>query len=99
MFVLVKLRKITFLSEKEQFDRTLFINACFATEIIKTKILVPSIQQSLERKVITEIESKILLRTTEEQMLKASHLTGIFKGKLPQEIRSLSLNRFLPENE
>jgi Fic family protein len=103
---------------------------------LKTKILIPSIQQSLERKVITEVESKILLRTAEEQVLKASHLTGIFKGKLPQEIsrhiarlkekkmlvpekvgsrryilrfdnnyllraiiRSLSMNRFLPENE
>jgi Fic family protein len=103
---------------------------------LKTKILIPSILQSLERKVITEVESKILLRAAEEQVLKASHLTAIFKGKLPQEIsrniarlkekkmlvpekdgtrryilrfdnnyllraiiRSLSLNRFLPENE
>jgi Fic family protein len=53
---------------------------------LKTRILIPSILQSLERKVITEVESKILLRTAEEQVLKASHLTAIFKGKLPQEI-------------
>lgn len=53
---------------------------------LKTKILIPSILQSLERKFITEVESKILLRTAEEQVLKASHLTALFKGKLPQEI-------------
>jgi Fic family protein len=53
---------------------------------IKTNILIPSILHSLEKKFITEIESKILLRTVEEQILKASHLTDIFKGKLPQEI-------------
>jgi Fic family protein len=53
---------------------------------LKAKILIPSILLSLDKKFITEIESKILLRTVEEQVLKASHLSGIFKGKLPQEI-------------
>jgi hypothetical protein len=71
---------------------------------LKTNILIPSILQSLEREIITSTESKILLRTVEEQVLKASHLGDIFKGKLPQEIsRNISrLKRkkmLVPEKE
>jgi Fic family protein len=55
-------------------------------DFLSSNILIPSIKISFEKKYINEIESKILLRTVQEQILHAAHLKEILKGKLPQEI-------------
>mgnify|MGYP006269496959 FL=1 len=55
-------------------------------EYLKTEILVPTINYSVERKFITELEAKILKRVIEKQKIQASDLKDIFKGKVPAEI-------------
>jgi len=53
---------------------------------LKKEILLPSIIYSLERKYITDIESKILKRVIENQVMQASDLKDIFSGKVSAEI-------------
>lgn len=67
-------------SEIEKIDRLLDY------QFLSNNLLIPSIKISLEKKFITEIESKILLRAVEKQVICASDLSAIFKGKLPQEV-------------
>ncbi len=55
-------------------------------EYLKTEILVPTINYSVEREFVTEMESKILKRVVEKQKIQASDLKDIFKGKVPAEI-------------
>ncbi|MCP4569705.1 MAG: Fic family protein [FCB group bacterium] len=44
---------------------------------LKKKVLLPAISYALDRKHITDLESKILKRTVEKQILKSSDLTDI----------------------
>ena len=55
-------------------------------EYLKSEILIPTINYSVEREFITELESKILKRVIEKQKIQASDLKEIFKGKLSAEI-------------
>jgi len=55
-------------------------------EYLSKEILKPALKMSLQRGVIAEHEEKILQRTVEKQVLKASDLTDILKGKTPSEI-------------
>ncbi len=55
-------------------------------EYLKTEILVPTINYSVEREFITELESKILKRVVERQKIQANDLKDIFKGKVPAEV-------------
>jgi len=55
-------------------------------EYLKKEILIPSINFSLERKIITEIESKILKETIEKQVVQNLDLEKFFKGKAKSEI-------------
>lgn len=55
-------------------------------EYLKKEILIPSINFSLERRIITEIESKILKETIEKQVIQNSDLERFFKGKAKSEI-------------
>ena len=55
-------------------------------EYLKTEILVPTINYSVEREFITELEAKILKKVIEKQKMQASDLKDIFKGKVPAEI-------------
>lgn len=49
-------------------------------------ILLPAIEFSLERKVITDVESKILKVAVREQVFHASHIRSIMPDKIPAEI-------------
>ena len=53
---------------------------------MKKEILIPSINFSLERQIITEIESKILKETIEKQVVQNLDLEKFFKGKAKSEI-------------
>ena len=55
-------------------------------EYLKTEILVPTINYSIEREFINGLEAKILKRVVEKQKIQASDLKDIFKGKVPAEI-------------
>ena len=55
-------------------------------DYLKKEILLPSITYSLERKYITAIESKILNKAIEHQVIQASDLKEIFSGKVSAEI-------------
>jgi Fic family protein len=50
-------------------------------EYLKNEILIPTINYSLEREWITELESKILKKTIDKKTVKASDLDGIIKSK------------------
>lgn len=55
-------------------------------EFLKENILLPTISFSLERKLITDIEGKILKRAAELQLIQAGNLKDIFIGKHSSEI-------------
>lgn len=53
---------------------------------LSKEILLPTINYSLERQVITEVESKILKRVVEKQEVQAGDLKEFFTGKIDQEV-------------
>jgi Fic family protein len=53
---------------------------------MKKEILSPAISHSLERKYITDTESKILKKVVENQVVQASDLKEFFIGKLNSEV-------------
>lgn len=55
-------------------------------EYLKKEILIPSINFSFDRQIITEIESKILKETIEKQVVQNLDLERFFKGKAKSEI-------------
>jgi Fic family protein len=55
-------------------------------DYLKGEILIPTINYSVEREFITELESKILKKVVEKQKIQASDLKEIFKGKVSAEI-------------
>ncbi len=52
---------------------------------LKERVLLPAINYAIERKLITDLESKILKRTIEKQIIKASDLTGIIESPFSSE--------------
>jgi len=84
--------------EIEKVDKLLDYN------FLKKEILLPSINHSLERRLITEIESKILKKVIDKQVISASDIKEFFPGKVDAEvsrqIRKLIDNKMLiPEKE
>ena len=55
-------------------------------EFLRKEILMPSINLSLERKYITDLEAKILKRAVELQVISASDVKSIFPGKADSEV-------------
>jgi Fic family protein len=73
-------------------------------EYLRTEILIPTINFSLERKYITGVESKILKRVIDRQVIQAGDLKDIFKGKFSAEIsrqirRLVEKKMLVPEKE
>lgn len=71
---------------------------------LKSKILAPAINYSLERKFITDIETKILKKAIDIQVIKNEDLKDIFPGKntsqISREIKKLVDKKMLiPEEE
>jgi Fic family protein len=53
---------------------------------LKKEILLPAISHSLERKYITDIESKILKKAADKQLIQAADVREFFNGKANSEI-------------
>lgn len=73
-------------------------------DYLKKEVLLPSITHSLSREYITEIESKILKRVIELQVIQASDLKKIFAGKVSAEIsrqikKLIDKKMLVPEKE
>ncbi|MBS1572282.1 MAG: Fic family protein [Bacteroidetes bacterium] len=70
---------------------------------LKSNILIPAINYSLERKFITDIEAKILRKTVEEQIIKNEDLKEIFSSKntsqISREIKKLVDKKMLVPEE
>ena len=50
-------------------------------DYLAKEILVPTINHSLERKYITDVEAKILRMAIEKKTIQSSDLKEIFQGK------------------
>jgi len=61
-------------------------------EFLKTRILIPAIDISLERQIITELESKILKIGVEKQVFMSSDIEHYMPGKVHSE-RSRTLRK------
>ena len=55
-------------------------------DYLKKEILIPSIQDSLKSRSITDVESKILHNAVEKQILQACDVKDIFVGSASSEI-------------
>jgi Fic family protein len=55
-------------------------------EFLRKEILMPSINLSLERKYITDLESKVLKRAVNLQVISAADVKSIFPGKVDSEV-------------
>lgn len=55
-------------------------------EFLSEKILIPALAFSLDRKIITQIEEKILKIAVREQIFQAADLQNLFPGKAASEI-------------
>ena len=73
-------------------------------DYLKKEILLPSLVHSLEREYITDVESKILRKVIELQVIQASDLKKIFTGKVSSEIsrqikKLIDKKMLVPEKE
>lgn len=68
---------------KEEIEK---IDRLLDYDFLKANILLPTINFSLERKLITDVETKILKRAAEHQLIQAGDLKDIFAGKHGSEI-------------
>ncbi|HRP89687.1 MAG TPA: Fic family protein [Edaphocola sp.] len=68
---------------KEEIEK---IDKLLDYDFLKSEILIPAINYSLERKVITDTESKMLKVVIEKQVMQNVDLEPIFKGKAKSEI-------------
>jgi len=55
-------------------------------DFLRKEILLPSINHSVERKFITDVEAKILKRVIDKQVISASDIKDIFPGKADAEV-------------
>ena len=55
-------------------------------EFLRKEILMPSINLSLKRKYITDLEAKVLKRAVDLQVISAADVKSIFPGKVDSEV-------------
>ena len=73
-------------------------------QFLKEEILLPSINFSLSRQIITDTEAKILRETIEKQVIQNSDLEKFFKDKAKSEIsrqikKLIEKKMLVPERE
>jgi len=71
---------------------------------LRKEILLPSINHSLERKFITDVETKILKKVLDKQVISASDIKDIFPGKADAEVsrqikKLIDRKMLIPEKE
>jgi Fic family protein len=84
--------------EIEKIDKLLDYN------FLRKEILLPAISHSLERKYITDVESKVLRKVVDQQVIQASDVKVHFKGKsdaqVSRELKKMIDNKMLiPEKD
>lgn len=62
------------------------IDSLLNYKYLKTEILIPAISHSYERRLITDVETKILKKAVEKQVIQASDIKEFFIGKAASEI-------------
>lgn len=68
---------------KEEIEK---IDKLLDKNFLSKEILVPTISHALERKYITDVESKILKRVVDLQVIQASDIKEFFPGKMDAEV-------------
>lgn len=68
---------------KEEIEK---IDKLLDYEYLRKEILLPALSYSLDRKHITDAESKILKKAVDEQVIQASDVKGFFAGKAGSEV-------------
>jgi Fic family protein len=71
---------------------------------LRKEILLPSINHSLERRLITDVEAKILKRVVDQQVISASDVKEFFSGKADAEVsrqikKLIDRKMLIPEKE
>lgn len=71
---------------------------------LKKEILIPTINYSLERKYLTDIEAKILKKAIERQVIQAADVKEYFGGKADAEVsrqirKLIDKNMLVPEKQ
>ena len=84
--------------EIEKIDKLLDYN------FLRKEILLPAISHSLERKYITDVESKVLRKVVDQQVIQASDVKVHFEGKsnaqVSRELKKMIDNKMLiPEKD
>lgn len=73
-------------------------------DFLRKEIVIPAINYAQERKMVTDLEAKILRRTAEKGLMQASDIADFFPGKssseISRQIARLKTNKMLqPESE
>ena len=55
-------------------------------DFLRKEIITPAINYAQERKMVTDLEARILRRSAEKGIMQASDLSDIFTGKSPSEV-------------
>ncbi|TAF44672.1 MAG: Fic family protein [Sphingobacteriales bacterium] len=84
--------------EIEKIDRLLDYN------FLKKEILIPTINHSLDRKHITDVEAKILKKAIDLQIVQAADIKEFFRGKADAEVsrqikKLIDKKMLMPEKE
>lgn len=86
---------------KEEIEK---IDKLLNYDFLRKEILIPTINHSIERKYITDLEGKILKRVVEMQVIQAGDVKEFFKGKLDAEVsrqirKLIDKKMLVPEKE
>lgn len=86
---------------KEEIEK---IDKLLNYDFLRKEILIPTINHSIERKYITDLEGKILKRVAEMQVIQAGDVKEFFKGKLDAEVsrqirKLIDKKMLVPEKE
>jgi Fic family protein len=86
---------------KEEIEK---IDKLLDYQFLSKEILIPTINYSIEKKYITDLEAKILKLTVEKQVIQAGDLQPLFPGKLKPEIsrqikRLITKKMLMPEKQ
>ncbi len=68
---------------KEEIEK---IDKLLNYDYLKKEILLPAINDSVDRKYITDTEAKVLKKAVESQVIQAADMKDIFVGKSSQEV-------------
>jgi Fic family protein len=86
---------------KEEIEK---IDKLMNYDYLRKEILIPTLNHSVERKYITDIESRILRKVIDKQIIQASDVKEFFKGKVDAEIsrqirKLINKKMLIPESE